>query len=342
MEVAGDAVPVAAGDTTGAGEVRRRVSRMAQALGFGETAAGRAALLATEAATNLSKHAAHGGTVFVRPVRRGGVNGLELLAVDAGPGMDDAAVALRDGHSTAGSPGTGLGALSRQSDEFDLFTLPGRGTVVLCRVWPSPPKRSPVPPLDVGAVSVPKPGQIVCGDSWAVMEGPGRTVAMIADGLGHGPDAAAASMEAARVFTRHADERPGALLERMHAALRPTRGAAIAIAEVSTAAGVVRFAGVGNISGTLVGPAGTQSMVSHNGIVGHEMRKVQEFEYPWFRAALLVMHSDGLGTRWNLARYPGLRERDPAVVAAVLYRDFARGTDDATVLAAREPAPAAA
>jgi anti-sigma regulatory factor (Ser/Thr protein kinase) len=338
MEVATDAVPVGAGDASGAGEVRRRVARITGALGFGATEAGRAALLATEAATNLAKHATAGGTVFVRPCERAGVAGVELLAVDAGPGMADPTASARDGHSTAGSPGTGLGALRRQSDEFELFTLPGRGTVVLCRVWPEPPPRQAVPPLMVGAVSVPKPGQAVCGDAWSSAEGPGRTIVMVADGLGHGPDAAAASREAARVFALHSGEAPARLLERLHAALRPTRGAAVAIAEVSTAAGRVRYAGVGNISGAVLMPGRSQSMVSHNGIVGHEMRKVHEFEYPWVKAALLVMHSDGVNTRWDLDRYPGLHGRDPSVVSAVLYRDFCRGNDDATVVAAREPA----
>ena len=340
MEIAGDAIPVAAHDTSAAGEVRRHAVRVAQALAFDETAAGRAAILATEAATNLAKHATAGGVVFIRSVERGGVAGLELLAVDAGPGMDDVGRALRDGHSTAGTPGTGLGALRRQSDEFELFTLPGRGTVVLCRLWPTPPAVSAVPPLTVGAVNVPKAGEVVCGDSWAVVESPGRTMAMVADGLGHGPDAAAASREAARIFARHGGESPAELLRRMHASMRHTRGAAVAIADVSTAGGRVRFAGVGNISAAVVSPGGSQSMVSHNGIVGHEVRKVQEFEYPWVRASLLVMHSDGVGTRWELGRYPGLQTRDPAVVAAVIYRDFVRGTDDATVLAAREPVPA--
>lgn len=340
MEVAGDAVAVQPHDTSAAGEVRRRALRVAHALGFGETRAGRAAILATEATTNLAKHATAGGTVFIRPVQRSGVTGLELIAVDSGPGMSDPSAALRDGHSTSGTPGTGLGALGRQADEFELFTLPGHGTVVLCRLWHSPPPREVVPPLTVGGISVPKPGQVVCGDSWAVVEGPGRTMVMVADGLGHGPDAAAASSEAARVFADHPDERPGELIQRIHAAIRHTRGAALAITEVSTAAGRVRFAGIGNIAASILSPAGSQSMVSHNGIVGHEMRKVHEFEYAWSRSSLLIMHSDGLGTRWDVGRYPGLRGRDPAVVAAVLYRDFSRGNDDATVVAAREPIPA--
>jgi len=338
MEVAGEAVPVGAGDASAAGEVRRRAARLAAILGMDETTAGRAAIVATEAATNLAKHARAGGTVFLRGCWRGGAVGMELLAADAGPGMADPAASLRDGHSTAGSPGTGMGAMRRQSDEFELFTLPGSGTVVLSRIWASPPAEEAVPGLRVAALSIPKPGQEVCGDGWASASTPGRTVVMVADGLGHGPDAAAASREAARVFAAHADERPEPLLRRIHAALRSTRGAAVAIAEVSTAGGRVRYCGVGNISASLVVPGGGQSMVSHNGIVGHEMRKVHEFEYAWARGSLLVMHSDGVGTRWDLARYPGLLSRDPAVAAAVLFRDFARGNDDATVAAAREPA----
>ncbi|HSU13240.1 SpoIIE family protein phosphatase [Longimicrobium sp.] len=337
MEVAGEAVPVAPGDASAAGEVRRRVARLAAVLELDETAAGRAAIIATEAATNLAKHARAGGTVFVRGCNRGEVLGIELLAVDSGPGMADPTACIRDGFSTAGSPGTGMGALRRQSDEFELFTLAGSGTVVLSRVWATPPPDEAVPGLSVAALSIPKPGQEVCGDAWASASTPGRTVVIVADGLGHGPDAAAAAREAVRVFRAHAAERPAALLERMHRSMRSTRGAAVAVAEVGTASGRVRFCGVGNISAAVLTPGRDQSMVSHNGIVGHEMRKVHEFEYAWSRASLLVMHSDGVGTRWDLGRYPGLQTRDPAVVAAVLYRDFTRGNDDATVAAAREP-----
>ena len=131
-----------------------------------------------------------------------------------------------------------------------------------------------------------------------------------------------------------------ALMERMHLALRPTRGAAAAVADVDVAARVVRYAGVGNIAATVWGPDGSRSLVSHNGIVGHEMRKVQRFEVPLPPRGLLVMHSDGIATRWQLEKYPGLALRDPAVVAAVLYRDFCRGRDDATVVVARETAAA--
>ena len=75
--------------------------------------------------------------------------------------------------------------------------------------------------------------------------------------------------------------------------------------------------------------------MSHNGTLGHEMRKLQEISESWTNADLLIMHSDGIGTRWNLDDLPGLRARDPALIAAALYRGFGRGRDDVTVLAAR-------
>lgn len=337
MEVSGG-FALSVTDPSGAGEVRRRVVALAQALGFGETDAGRAALAATEAATNLAKHATGGGVVIVRPCGRGPARGVELLAVDRGPGVRNVADALRDGFSTAGSPGTGLGALSRLSDEFDLFSTPAQGTVLLSRVWAADPGPADVA-MSVGAVNVAKPGETVCGDAWSSAHGPARCWLVCADGLGHGPDAAAASVAATRVFDQHAEEGPERVLARMHDALRPTRGAAVSVAEVDLSARMVRYAGVGNISATLLAPGESRSLVSHNGIVGHEMRKVQLFEYPLPPGGVLVMHSDGVSARWSLDKYPGLMMRDPAVIAAVLYRDHCRGRDDATVVVAREVRP---
>jgi serine phosphatase RsbU (regulator of sigma subunit) len=158
----------------------------------------------------------------------------------------------------------------------------------------------------------------------------------VVDGLGHGWQAAEAAHEALRIFRKGTHLRPGILLESAHQALRSTRGAAMAIAEIDRDQGIVRYAGVGNISGAVIAGGTRSNMVSHNGIVGHQARKFQEFLYKWPPGALLVMHSDGLGTQWKLDEYAGLAQRDPSVISAVLYRDFTRGRDDVTVLAARE------
>ncbi|HEX7240337.1 MAG TPA: ATP-binding SpoIIE family protein phosphatase [Longimicrobiaceae bacterium] len=327
-------------ESSQAGEARREVARLARALGLDETDTGRAALVATELAGNLVKHAAGGGHLLAQPAREEGRAGIELVALDGGPGIGNVAQALRDGFSTAGTPGTGLGAVSRVADDFDLHSASGVGTAVLARVWAGGRPGQPEP-LPVGGVALPKPGQEACGDAWVARPGEaGRVWLLVADGLGHGPQAAEASGEAVRVFAAALPSTPADALERMHGALRGTRGAAASVAEVDPARGVVRFAGVGNVAAAVVVAGGaSQSLVSHNGIVGHEMRKVQEFEYRFPPGALLVLCSDGVGTRWTLDRYPGLAARDPLLVAGVLLRDFARGTDDATVAVLRAAAP---
>ncbi len=159
----------------------------------------------------------------------------------------------------------------------------------------------------------------------------------MSDGLGHGPRAATASTEAVRVLRRHARLGPAEIVEAAHAALRSTRGAAVAVAEIDAVRQVVRFAGVGNIGGGVLSPDGRRHMVlSHPGTVGYEVHKIQELVYPWPRGALLVMNTDGLATQWSLDRYPGLAARHPSLVAGVLYRDFARGRDDVTVVVAAD------
>jgi anti-sigma regulatory factor (Ser/Thr protein kinase) len=319
-----------------AGEARRRVVRMAHDLGFDETDAGRAALVVTEMAGNLAKHTGgRGGRILAQPRLRGSVAGVEVLALDTGPGIASVGDALRDGYSTAGSPGTGLGAISRVADEWDIHSLPGAGTAVLARLWPRATPPEPRAAVQVGSVMRPRPGEEVCGDGWAVRFHDGGVQLLVVDGLGHGPGAAEASREAVRTFHAHPGLPPAEMLRRMHDALRGTRGAAAAVADLDAVRGEVRFAGVGNIAGAAVGAADDRSMVSMNGIVGHQFGRVQEFTYAWPAGALVVLHSDGVGSRWSLSGYPGLLARDPALVAGVLFRDAARDSDDSTVVVAR-------
>jgi len=161
---------------------------------------------------------------------------------------------------------------------------------------------------------------------------------LVADGLGHGPGAAEAAGTTVRTFRDHPGLAPQEGLQVIHDALRSTRGAAVAIAEIDSGRRLVRFCGVGNVAGAVLSEGGSRNMVSHHGTVGLGVRKVQEFTYPWPDRALLVMHSDGLGSRWSLDPYPGLRQKHPGLVAGVLYRDFGRGRDDATVVVVREAA----
>ena len=192
--------------------------------------------------------------------------------------------------------------------------------------------------LRIGAVNVSKPGQEVCGDSWGVEQTENECVVLVADGLGHGLEAQAASLEAVRMLHVNPDLPPGELLDRVHLALRSSRGAAVSVARIDRRKGTLTFAGVGNVSAQIYsGAQASQHLVSVNGTAGHQMQRIREFSYPWPDDGMLVMHSDGLSTNAGLEKHSGLALHDPSLIAAVLYRDFTRRNDDATVVVAKVP-----
>jgi anti-sigma regulatory factor (Ser/Thr protein kinase) len=316
-----------------AAAVRRAAERLATELGMPANRIAELAIVATEAASNLVKHADE-GMLLVRPVRVPDRAGVEILALDRGPGMADIARAINDGHSTAGTLGIGLGAIVRQASWSDLHSVPGIGTVMGIQVW-----AGETPPLSWAAGVVrPLTGEPVCGDGFAVREAEGRRQVLVSDGLGHGRLANAATREAVRVFLNAPAVPPAGLVEALHRALGHTRGAALAVAELDPEAGLIRYAGLGNISGTVLNPDGSRrGMVSLPGIAGHQRRQIREFDYPLSPGAIVLMHSDGVVDRWKPTDYPGLLSHSPQVIAATVLRDAGTRRDDAGVLVARLP-----
>ncbi len=318
-------------ETSQVGEARRMAVSLAQDLGFNEIETSKAAIVASEMASNLARYAQL-GEILLRPLDDENRRGLELLALDKGPGISDIAESMRDGFSSNGGAGIGLGAIARQSGAFDIFSVPGKGTALLSQVWSGPAGTDLL-----GAVCLPAAGQIVAGDAWAAhIHGQFRRI-LVVDGLGHGEQAGEAAQAAIRLFNNHPDASLTGFMELAHAALQPTRGAVMAVAEVDPSDHTLRFCGVGNIFGMIYSEGQSHGLVSYEGIVGHNASRFREFTYPYQAAAnpLLILHSDGLGTRWDLNLYPGLVRRHPALVAGVLYRDFKRPIDDVTVLVSR-------
>lgn len=322
----------AVADASQVSEARRLAGDFARRHGLPEARLPQLAIVVTELATNLLKHGGGGHIVVDVFDDRDGA-GIEVLALDRGPGMADVERCIADGYSTAGSPGNGLGAILRQSDQVQLYSRPGRGTAMMVRFLMQAPHTPPA--VVVGAVVAPYPGETVCGDRWTMgLAESGRTL-LVADGSGHGIEAARAADTAARVFHEYLNDSCEQLMDRLHRALMPTRGAALAIARIDTAARVVRYVGVGNISGVMVSGTETRHMMSHNGTAGHVAPRIREITYPFVADPLVIMHSDGLTPRWDLSTYPGLVMQHPALVAGVLLRDFRRGRDDASVVAMR-------
>lgn len=348
-------VAITVTDNSQVGEARRVASALAERIGYDETQRGAVALVVTEAGNNLLRHGG-GGELLIQavpavsaPAGRDAQT-IQILALDRGQGMRNVAESLRDGHSTGGTSGEGLGAIRRHSSLFDIYSAPGQGTVLLSQIPADTSKPSPeTEPFggarpggwEIGVISIPKTGETACGDNWAAE--PGRPVArfLLADGLGHGPLAAEASLEAVRIFEESPAVSPQRTMENIHAALRATRGAAASFVSVDLSRRRVRFVGVGNVAGALIDPAdmmsGGRMMASHNGTLGAQAYRIHEFEYPLAPSGTLILASDGLSAQWHLERYPGLIRRHPAMIAGVLYRDCVRGRDDATILVARTP-----
>jgi anti-sigma regulatory factor (Ser/Thr protein kinase) len=323
-------------DASAAGHARRAAAELAHGLGFSAADVGRLGIVVTEVATNVAKHGG-GGELLLRTLGSDGTRGIGLLALDRGPGFTNLSEAMRDGFSSAGTPGTGLGAIRRLSTLFDIYSVPGAGAALVATVWPSTPPADPPGPL-VSGINIAHPGERVSGDAWALKTTPERTLVLVSDGLGHGTLAAAASEAAVGIFRQRTRLPPAEILEYVHEGLRPTRGAAVAITEIDSRRGAIRFAGIGNIAGTILTDGHTWSLVSHHGTAGHDVRRLQEFTYPWPVGATLVLHSDGLLSHWTLDRHPGLAARHPMLIAGVLYRDFRRGRDDTSVVVLRETA----
>lgn len=327
-------VAVKVGEATDVAAVRRAATSAAGRLGFDPEQTGRVALVATEAAANLLRHGG-GGEVLVSAARDGRT-GVELIALDKGPGIADLRRSMEDGYSTVGGAGTGLGAMGRLAPEFEIHSQPGKGTALLARLYAGATAR-PEEAVEVGGVSVPMIGEEVCGDAWSVQATAGGSYRIVAaDGLGHGPAAGEAARRALETFARNVELDDEELLERMHAELHVTRGASVALVRLCPREHAVEFTGVGNVAGVVLEANGQRrGMVSYPGTVGHMMHRVRRFRYAWPEDALVVVHSDGISSHWTLHGYRGLLERSATLIGATLYRDFGRSRDDATVVVAR-------
>jgi anti-sigma regulatory factor (Ser/Thr protein kinase) len=313
---------------------RRAGQKLADELGFSEVQAGRLAIVVTEAGTNILKHAGE-GTLYVMQAQSGtAMAGIDVLAIDSGPGIADVSASFQDGVSTVGTAGTGLGALRRQSDEFDFWSMRDRGAAFFMRLWRGSPPPDPCG-IEVGAVYVPLAGEDECGDGWAASCDLDGATLLGVDGLGHGPEAAKAARAAVHALERRPSASPSEVLHAAHEALRITRGAALSVARIDYAGNDVRFAGIGNVNCVVHDGATRRALISHNGIVGANMRKVQEFTAECPPGALVILHSDGVHSQLDMSDYPGLAVRAPLLVAGVLMRDFIRRRDDAMVLVGR-------
>jgi anti-sigma regulatory factor (Ser/Thr protein kinase) len=321
---------------------------LASRLHFPAARADALGLAVTEAASNLHKHARQ-GALLLAVNRDAEAPGIELVTIDSGPGLRDVGVAMQDGHSTSGTLGIGLGAIRRLADFCDLYSVPGHGTALVARFWPEPREYVPRgPAVRCAGLIRPITGETECGDAFGVLRTGDTVTAVFCDGLGHGPLAAAAAAAAlAAVLGEPATgpptgpatgsatglastAEPAALLERAHRRMSGTRGGAVAVVQVSGQ--LARFAGLGNVAAFILSAAGRKSMLSVPGIAGYQARAFRQFEYEVPPGAAVILHSDGISSRWEVAAVPGVETKDPLLISAVLLAEAGIHRDDAGIV----------
>ena len=323
-------------DRTYQGLVRSELRKLSELAGFTGHRLGEAEIIIAEITSNLVKHTSKGGEILAR-IFKLPVPGIEMIAIDRGPGINRPAKMMEDGLSTSKTLGQGLGAIRRLSDVFDLYSLPDWGTILFCRLYRD--KNAVLPPgrADINAINVCKTNETLCGDQWwAESDGKKCRLAMI-DGLGHGIHANSAARHAIDSFRLTPQATPAEQLRNLHDRLKKTRGAVATVAYMDMINQQLRYSGVGNITMKVVSPSRSQGCLSYNGIVGHAMPATLNNHSLQFdrKLDMLVMHSDGLSGRWDLQKYPGIYQHHGTTICAVLFKDFDRKNDDATILVAK-------
>lgn len=324
-------------DKSDVGELRRAIIDMAKIADMSEEASGRLAIISNEMSTNILKHSKSKGKILIRMIDTKKNIGIEIISLDKGIGIKNITNALRDGYSTAGSMGTGLGAIKRLSDQFDIYSNVGTGTVMISRVLRSSEKLNckNVYEHDISAISVPKSGQVVCGDDWFVEDFQGKKVVLLLDGLGHGEGASEAAVKAVSVFINNVNLSVEDIVYKLHEGLKGTRGAVLAVALLDSVNKTIKYAGIGNICARIINNNLKQNLISHDGIVGENVTIVQEYTYCWPEDSLLIMNTDGLVVNNFFDNYPGLLNRSVSIISGVIYKDCVRGNDDSTIMVIR-------
>lgn len=312
--------------------IKKEAARFAQRAGISARRIAELDIVITEIATNLIKHAG-GGEIILRLINETDLSGVEIISIDSGPGMADPGRMVEDGVSTTGTLGQGLGAIRRMTDQFQIYSTPGWGTVLLVRLWRDEAAKTNGSRFGIYPVVLPKPGEEHCGDVYAWKANPYFIKVMLSDGLGHGILAQHASEKAAEAFQKSVFNTPHQILMDIHHNIKGTRGLVATVAVYDLSAKTWQFCGVGNISTRMQDAISSKTYLPYNGIVGVNMpRQLESQTVKAEPGRHLIMCSDGISSRWDASQHIGAFRCDQSILASVIYKDFARHTDDTSIV----------
>lgn len=313
--------------------IRRISKELAKEIGFEESVQEEIVLVVSELASNIIKYA-HRGVVSLTPILVDERHGLMIEAMDRGSGFCEK-TALKDGFSSSGTLGCGLGAVNRMMDEFDIHTNEDNrtGTRIVCKRW----LRSKLTvvgkcPFDIGIVSRPKHGEAFNGDSFVIKHGNGQSLVGVIDGVGHGPLAHQAAQAARQYIESHSDLPFLDIFRGVDRACRSSRGVVMALASIDWTSMKLRFGSVGNIEVKVNGAHEKFKFIVRRGIIGKSAPNPVITENDWRSNYILALHSDGLSTHWSWNDFSHHFDRPAQFLAEHMHRALEKDTDDTTLI----------
>jgi anti-sigma regulatory factor (Ser/Thr protein kinase) len=316
--------------------LKKEVHSLVVSAGFSDRKIGEIDIIVAELVSNLVKHSG-GGSLLVKLIEEEGLQGVELVAIDNGPGMTDITRMVADGVSTKNTLGQGLGAMKRLSQVFQVYSQKNWGTIILCRIFETDLPKFNKPPLcSVKTVIIPKTGESSCGDGFVSKSNKETIKLFLGDGLGHGPEAEKAIVTACDAFLKCEEESPSEIIRYINSHVKKTRGLVGTVAAYSVREKKWQLCGVGNISTLVRSPSNSRMYSSYNGIIGLNVpNTLKNQEVDREDEQVIIMCSDGIKSRWDGAQYPAIMRYDLTMLTAALLKDFARYTDDMSVAACK-------
>ncbi|WEK36499.1 MAG: SpoIIE family protein phosphatase [Candidatus Pseudobacter hemicellulosilyticus] len=316
--------------------LKKEIHALASGVGFSAKKLAEIDIVVAEIVSNLAKHAG-GGELLVKIIEQAGIPGIELISVDNGPGINDLNYMMQDGASSKKTLGQGLGAIKRLSDFLQIYTNKAWGTILLCRFFlQALPAAASKDPVEIRSVVIPKPGETACGDGFSYKQTKQDLRLFLGDGLGHGPEAAAAVAAADEAFRTCPDNSPCEIIRFMHTAVKKTRGLVGTVAIFNFKEKQWRLCGVGNIATRMQSRTFSKNYISYNGIIGLNIPgTMNDQEIPYEKGQHMVLCSDGIRSRWDLLKYTGIFRYDLSILATALLKDHTRNTDDSSVVSCK-------
>lgn len=317
--------------------IKREIHNLALQLGFTPHRAAETDIIIAELTSNLIKYA-NGGELLYRAHFNEGFNEIEIYCLDNGIGIENVTRMMNDGYSSSNTLGHGLGTIKRLSNDFQIYSMKNWGTVQYIKIC----EKSDIvfPELKNGfsyaGIGINYPGEKVCGDGYHIKNSRKGFQIFVGDGLGHGEHASEAVKLAIKAFKQTVETEPSEILREIHASVKKSRGLVGTIASVDYDKETWNICGIGNINTRIHNGLENKTYTPYNGIIGHNIpRTLNSTILPYKKHQIMVMHSDGLRTRWNLNDFTSILKQNSGIIASSILKENIRGTDDATILVAK-------